>query len=642
MDRKMSRRVLLGSAGAAGAALIAGSLLTLDHADASGDDKIKTVSDIAELQSLTAAHEGQQIVTRGYYAAGDGGGAVYTVVSTSAYAGTPDQIIDFPLAASGKVAVMNVSGGIHMKQAGVQSGVDCTARVKAAYARNAAHYYYEGDLAPLIDCADPAYPAGKFGGGIQPPSNSYHWFDGLFKFQAKPNGLAEYVLFNLQGREHVTLVRPWIVGDVQTHTGTTGEWGFGYYISNGSKHITIIEGKAEKFWGDGYYIGNNSSASSLPIPEHITLQDCIADSNRRQGLSVTAVKQGRVVGGSYSRTGAILSTPPAYGIDIEPNAVASAYIDISLIDVQTSHNLRGGLQLVPGFLSGPAVADPFFNVYVENYRSFEDGPVGALRFAYPDLSNGGIRLNRKIFGQIVIRKATILHSKRKGVEWARWIPNAPEVVGTDISVIDPNMEGITNPASNGERSGFSINVTADDVSKGMTGPGAITLIRPQAIDRRTAPKLFAGFWIQTAAGASVSHLTVLDPHMHNGLAAHQGFLRVNQADSVTLQFAGVRPRFELDQSVTLTDGALAGVEIFLPASQTGTLDVHLPDAGKSLGLEYVVVNGSQAGGILNLVASGTNNLKENGLPGVTQLAVGPGDSYCLRALVPGVWSVGGL
>jgi hypothetical protein len=130
--------------------------------------------------------------------------------------------------------------------------------------------------------------------------------------------------------------------------------------------------------------------------------------------------------------------------------------------------------------------------------------------------------------------------------------------------------------------------------------------------------------------------------MHNGLAAHQGFLRINQADSVKLQFAGVRPRFELNQSVTLTDGALAGVELVLPAAQTGSVDVHLPDAGKSLGLEYVVVNGSQAGGLLNLVAGGTNSLKENGLPGVTQLALSPGDAYCLRALVPGVWSMGRL
>lgn len=637
-NKKMSRRTWLGTVGAAGAMLVTGSLLAKSRVLAASEEQLIAVDDITALKALAQPKEGQLVMTRGYYASGDGGGACYRIVTSTGYAGAPDGFVDHALQAAGKVAVMDISNGIDMKQAGVQSGVDCTARVRAAYAKNASTYTYTGDMAPIIDCDDPNYPTSKFAGGVFPPSCSFHRFDGQFRFQAKGSANGEYVLFNFQGREHVTMYRPWIVGDVgTTHTGTGGEWGFGFYLVSGAKHITIQEGLAEKFWGDGYYVGIYPANPGLPIPEHITLENCIADSNRRQGLSITAVKHGRIVGGEYRNTGKIASANPAYGIDIEPNNQAKAYIDVSLIDVATRGNARGGLQFVPGFLSSPLPELPFYNVYVSNYRSVEDGNVGAMRFAYPDLS-GSININRKLYGRIVIHKATIERPASKGVDWSRWVHTAPEVIASDVTVLDANMNGVGG-SSYHARCAFSMMIAADDVSKGMTTVGKVTLIRPKAIDTRSTPKMMAPFWMQTAPGSSIGRLTIVDAYGENDSDGNKGFVRVNEAGGITVRYEGDRPVKLLDQPLVCAAGTWAGYELRLPAAAAGVLDVELPASAVSLGLAYTIVNASQAGGQVRIIVTGADQLKRNGAAAATQWLVEPQEGYTVSAHIAGVWSM---
>jgi hypothetical protein len=408
-------------------------------------------------------------------------------------------------------------------------------------------------------------------------------------------------------------------------------------VAGGARHVTIVEGKAEKFWGDGYFIGVSGENTVPTAPEHITLENCIADSNRRQGLSITAIKHGRIVGGEYRNTGKIAPTPPSYGIDIEPDTYAGAYIDVSLIDVATRGNLRGGIQFVPGFLSASNVVNPFYNVYVSNYRSVEDGNVGAMRFAYPGLT-GSININRKLFGSIVIEKATIERPVTKGVDWSRWIRNAPEVIASDVTVLDPNTAGIAAP-TNQARCAFSIQILADDVSKGMQTIGRVTLIRPRAVDTRTTPKMMAPFWIQAAPGSSIQRLRVLDPIGENDLDGNKGFLRINAADGVTVGYTGDHPVKLLDQSLTITDGTWAGYELRLPAAAASVVEVQLPPAAVSLGLTYTIANASQAGGQVRIKVSGADQLKRNGAAGSTQQIVDAQEAYTVVARLEGVWLI---
>jgi len=132
-----------------------------------------------------------------------------------------------------------------------------------------------------------------------------------------------------------------VMGDVSTHTGSTGEWGHGINVQPGSTaNRLLIDGvTAKNCWGDGFYIGGASA--------DITLRNCRADTNRRNGLSITGGSRILVQGGHYLNTGAIVGTAPMAGIDVEPNpSSGNDAIEILIIGVQASSNFGAGIECV--------------------------------------------------------------------------------------------------------------------------------------------------------------------------------------------------------------------------------------------------------------------------------------------------------
>jgi hypothetical protein len=180
---------------------------------------------------------------------------------------------------------------------------------------------------------------------------------------------------------------------------------------------------------------------------------------------------------------------------------------------------------------------------------------------------------------------------------------------------------------------------ADDVTKGMTTVGKVTLIRPNAIDTRSTPKMMAPFWMQTAPGSSIQRLTIVDAYGENDLDGNKGFVRVNEAGGVTVSYTGDRPVKLLDQPLVCTTGMWAGYELRLPETTAGVLDVELPAAAVSLGLTYTIVNASQAGGQVRIKVSGADQLKRNGAAAATQWLVEPQERYAASAHIAGLWSL---
>jgi hypothetical protein len=64
-------------------------------------------------------------------------------------------------------------------------------------------------------------------------------------------------------------------------------------------------------WGDGVFISG--------YPADVSVENVIADSNRRQGLTINDALRPRVLGGIYQNSGSIKYTAPGAGIDIEPD-----------------------------------------------------------------------------------------------------------------------------------------------------------------------------------------------------------------------------------------------------------------------------------------------------------------------------------
>ena len=127
------------------------------------------------------------------------------------------------------------------------------------------------------------------------------------------------------------------VGDVVAHTGTAGEWGYGIAIGAGADRFKAQDVYAKYCWGDGFFIWER--------PSDVSLTNCIADNNRRQGLSIIDAIRPRVVGGAYINTGVAKYTGPAGGIDIEPDPGSPRdVIDAIISGVLLAGNLGPGLR----------------------------------------------------------------------------------------------------------------------------------------------------------------------------------------------------------------------------------------------------------------------------------------------------------
>ena len=104
----------------------------LDGVPISGDQTVLTYENVAEMVADTSLTVGQLARTKGYYDAGDGGGALYLIQVTQPVDGFGDHDL-----ANGNVALLQVSGAIPVKQLGpVGDGTtDDTLAIAAFFAR---------------------------------------------------------------------------------------------------------------------------------------------------------------------------------------------------------------------------------------------------------------------------------------------------------------------------------------------------------------------------------------------------------------------------------------------------------------------------------------------------------------------------
>jgi hypothetical protein len=152
------------------------------------------------------------------------------------------------------------------------------------------------------------------------------------------NALANYSVVTVSAAD-CWIVGGTIFGDVQTHTGGTGEWGHGLTVTTGAHRFRAVRLSVRECWGDGIYVTGNV--------EDVTLLDCNSGYNRRQGLSIVGALAPRVIGGSYHHTGYYLATAPSAGIDVEPNpSSGNNALDFVVDGARCSNNVGSGILLV--------------------------------------------------------------------------------------------------------------------------------------------------------------------------------------------------------------------------------------------------------------------------------------------------------
>lgn len=175
-----------------------------------------------------------------------------------------------------------------------------------------------------------------------------------------PNDLANYKMFKLVGKSNITIQGGGtIYGDVEGHTGTTGEWGMGITILDGNG-ITIKGITVRNCWGDGIYIGQTeNTVNNYPI--NILIDNVTVTNNRRQGISITSVQNLTIRNCRVLNTGAIKFTAPGAGINIEPNIANAMLENINIEGCYFAGNTKGdsGDLLITALIFGSEVNTTF-------------------------------------------------------------------------------------------------------------------------------------------------------------------------------------------------------------------------------------------------------------------------------------------
>lgn len=160
---------------------------------------------------------------------------------------------------------------------------------------------------------------------LQPQSNSHITINGTI--QLISNDRTHYNIIGIIDKDNILLDGTGeIIGDVETHTGTTGEWGHGVLIS-GSRNISVKDLRISYCWGDGLSVSYAEKIltdkglvnSPYSPPEIINITNIKSSYNRRLGISIIN-GDGIILENSITEgNGTINGTSPKAGLDIEPN-----------------------------------------------------------------------------------------------------------------------------------------------------------------------------------------------------------------------------------------------------------------------------------------------------------------------------------
>lgn len=166
-------------------------------------------------------------------------------------------------------------------------------------------------------------------GGIIIPGNTDVDFQNA-TIKAAPTSSSRYCLICIY-EDNISIKNGFLIGDVGTHTGSGGEWGFGVNIS-GAKNVILDNIYCTLFWGDGIMITRKLVNGNTVLPENILLRNCTSYDNRRQGLSVICGKKLRLYNSKFIKTGQTAMTNPGAGIDFEQDDSLTEIIDDVVID----------------------------------------------------------------------------------------------------------------------------------------------------------------------------------------------------------------------------------------------------------------------------------------------------------------------
>lgn len=237
-------------------------------------------------------------------------------------------------------------------------------------------------------------PAGTWNveaNAVKLKTNTTLVLDPLAVVKMAPTSAGSYSLFDVTGVNNVNVSGGTIIADRATHTGTTGEWGMGFYIRNSSQ-INIENVAVKDAWGDGIYVGNVSA--------NVKLCKVVVDNARRNGLSITSANNVLIDQSIFKNTHGTL---PQSGIGLEPNVNETvSNVTIKSTELHGNH--------ASGFYAGwvqSATGASITGVTLDGNNIHDNGLDLSTSFAY------GILLDKQV--NAVVKNNTIEDNKNAGI-----------------------------------------------------------------------------------------------------------------------------------------------------------------------------------------------------------------------------------
>lgn len=159
------------------------------------------------------------------------------------------------------------------------------------------------------------------------------------KLIAKASNQSRYYVIKCIKIRNAKIIGGQIIGDRDTHIGTSGEWGMGIGLYE-CDTMLIKNIQISKCWGDGIVVGARSAFSAPGASKNVTILNVVSTNNRRQGLSIGKVNGVWVDSSSFTNTN---GTPPQDGIDIEPDADTAQ--NISIQHCELGNNVGNGVEI---------------------------------------------------------------------------------------------------------------------------------------------------------------------------------------------------------------------------------------------------------------------------------------------------------
>lgn len=384
----------------------------------------------------------------------------------------------------------------------------------------------------------------------------------------------------------------------------SGEGGMGVNIVNGSTNIFISDLTAKNCWGDGFYVGGGINC------ENVHLTNCIGDANRRQGLSITNVKNMFVTSGEYKNT---IGTNPQYGIDVEPNNNCVIQ-NVNLTGVSTSNNFGGGLQLCPMFMTGTNA----YSVNVAGFTSESDLGGGI------DLIGGSPFPTSEVYGKINIKDAVVINPVSTGVYFQAW-RNMPRADVSNVTVINPNAQNSSNLQLS---SGFVVYASPNDAAGNY---GNIKFENCGVIDNRTTSQTYAPFYMASDATHTIQNVSIIDPYWEGIKPTLKGWI-----DS-TGNFFG-NAKFTNASVVNISSSQLIYAYLGQELVATSSLTATLASSNGSVGNEYTLRYGATSGTVVLAAGSGDTIIYKGSAVASVSLTV-PGTFIKVRSIGGNKWIV---